>query len=80
MTYQGIQYNNFALTFGFTSDTITGQITVFETAQPANNNTILFTLDFIGTGFSSELFIPETQTHSHTFTVSRLYPKQLVSC
>ena len=70
VTYQGIQYKNFTLTFGFTSDTITGQITIFETSQPANNNTILFTLDFIGHGFSSELFIPETQLHSHTFTVA----------
>ena len=70
VTYQGIQYNNFSLTFGFTGDTITGQITVFETSQPANNNTILFTVDFIGTGFSSELFIPETQSQSHKFTVA----------
>src|SRR4030095_9055901 len=28
--YQGTQYSNFVLTFGFTSNTITGQITVFE--------------------------------------------------
>ena len=68
--YQGIQYHNFTLTFGFTSDTITGHITVFENSGPANNNTILFTLDFVGNGFSSELFFPETQSHSHTFTVA----------
>ena len=68
--YQGIQYNNFILTFGFTSDTITGEIRVFETSQPFNNNTLLFTLDFIGHGFSSELFIPETQSRSLTFTVA----------
>ena len=70
MTYQGIQYNNFILTFGFTSDTVTGEIRVFETSQPFNNNTLLFTLDFIGHGFSSELFIPETQSRSLTFTVA----------
>ena len=68
--YQGTQYNNFILTFSFTSDTITGQITVFETPQSFNNNTVLFTLDFIGHGFSSELFIPETQSRSLTFTVA----------
>ena len=67
--YQGIQYNNFSLSFSFTSDTITGQISVFETPQSANNNTVLFTLDFIGHGFSSELFVPETQSRSLTFTV-----------
>ena len=69
VTYQGIQYNNFVLSFSFTSDTITGQITVFETPQSANNNTVLFTLDFIGQGFSSESFVPETQSSSFTFTV-----------
>ena len=69
VTYQGIQYSNFILSFSFTSDTITGQIRVFETPQPFNNNTILFTLDFIGRGFSSELFVPETHLRSHTFTV-----------
>lgn len=68
--YQGIQYNNFVLSFGFTSDTITGQITVFENSGPANNNTILFTLDFVGNGFSSESFFPEFQSHTHTFTVA----------
>ncbi|HET8783837.1 MAG TPA: PEP-CTERM sorting domain-containing protein, partial [Pyrinomonadaceae bacterium] len=68
--YQGIQYGNFTLNFGFTNDTITGQITVFENAGPANNNTILFTLDFVGSGFSSESFIPELQAHRFTFTVA----------
>ena len=68
--YQGIQYNNFVLSFGFTSDTITGQITVFENSGPANNNTILFTVDFIGNGFSSESFNPGFQSHSFTFTVA----------
>ena len=68
--HQGIQYNNFTLSFSFTSDTITGQITVFETAQSANNNTVLFTLDFIGHGFSSESFVPATQSRSLTFTVA----------
>ncbi len=67
--YQGVQYNNFSLTFGFTNDTITGQITIFETSQPANNNTILFTLDFVGNGFSSESFFPESQSQTHKFTV-----------
>lgn len=70
VTYQGVQYNNFSLTFGFTNDTITGQITVFENSGPANTNTILFTVDFVGHGFSSESFFPETQSQSHTFTVS----------
>jgi hypothetical protein len=69
VTYQGIQYGNFTLSFGFNSDTITGHITVFENAGPANTNTVLFTLDFIGSGFSSELFFPETQSTRHTFTV-----------
>jgi hypothetical protein len=68
--YQGIQYNNFTLTFGFTNNTVTGLITVFENAGPANNNTILFTLDFVGSGFSSESFIPESQSHRFTFTVA----------
>ena len=70
VTYQGIQYKNFVLSFGFTSDTITGQITVFENSGPANNNTILFTLEFIGNGFSSESFFPGSQSHTHTFTVA----------
>lgn len=69
VTYQGIQYSNFILTFSFTSDTITGQITVFETPQSFNNNTVLFTLDFVGHGFSSESFVPATQSRTLTFTV-----------
>lgn len=73
--YQGIQYNNFSLSFGFNSDTVTGQITVFENAGPANNNTVLFTLEFIGNGFSSELFFPETQSQRHTFTVAEPIPE-----
>lgn len=68
--YQGIQYHNFTLSFGFTSDTITGTIRVFENSQPANNNTILFTVDFVGNGFISESFFPETQSHRYTFTVA----------
>ena len=69
MIYQGIHYTNFTLTFGFTSDTITGQINVFENPGPANTNTLLFTLDFVGQGFSSEVLIPGTQSRSLTFTV-----------
>ncbi len=68
--FQGVQYNNFILSFGFTNDTITGEIRVFETSQPFNNNTLLFTLEFIGNGFSSELFVPEFQSRSLTFTVA----------
>ena len=68
--YQGIQYKNFTLSFGFTSDTITGHISVYENSGPANTNTILFTLDFIGNGFSSELFFPESNSRRHTFTVA----------
>ena len=68
--FQGIQYSNFVLNFGFTSDTITGKITVFENSGSPINNTILFTLDFVGSGFSSESFFPETQSHRHTFTVA----------
>jgi hypothetical protein len=70
LIYQGIQYNNFSLTFAFTSDTITGHINVFQSPENANNNTILFTLDFVGNGFSSELFFPESQSHSFLFTVA----------
>lgn len=70
VTFQGVQHGNFVLSFSFTGDTVTGQITVFENPGPANINTVLFTLDFIGHGFSSELFFPETQSRKLTFTVA----------
>lgn len=69
VTFQGIQYHNFILSFSFTDDTVTGHISVFQTADSINNNTVLFTVDFTGHGFSSEVFVPETQLHSFTFTV-----------
>ena len=68
--YQGIQYSNFILNFGFNSDTVTGRIRVFENSGSPIDNPILFTLDFIGNGFSSELFFPEINSRSHTFTVA----------
>jgi hypothetical protein len=69
VTFQGIEYHNFSLSFSFTGDTVTGIIHVYQTAQPISDNTVLFTLQFIGQGFSSEVFVPETQLHSFTFTV-----------
>lgn len=67
--FQGIEYHNFSLSFSFTSDTVTGTLHVYQTAQPISDNTVLFTLEFIGQGVSSEVFVPETQLHSFTFTV-----------
>ena len=69
VTYQGVQYPNFTLSFGFTDNMVTGSIHVFETAENANNNTLLFTLDFVGSGVSSEFFDPNL-THTFHFTAT----------
>jgi len=69
VTFQGIEHHNFILSFSFTDDTVTGHISVFQTADSIANNTVLFTVDFTGHGVSSEVFVPETQLHSFTFTV-----------
>ena len=70
LTLNGITYNAFTLTFSFNDSTITGVINVFADRDIPPGTPPLFSVNFIGFGFSSVFIDPQrVRTLTTQFTI-----------
>jgi hypothetical protein len=66
LTIDGVTYDAFVISFGFTDTTITGTINVFADRNVPVGTPPLFSVDFVGQGFVT---VTENATNRSTLTV-----------
>jgi hypothetical protein len=72
LVIDGVTYNAFVIGFGFTDNTITGIINVFENRDVPIGTEPLFSMEFVGSGFATVFLFdpPNGRTFSTTFTIT----------
>ena len=77
LVFNGTTYQHFALSWSFTDSLVTGTVTVFLNGNPFPNNSVLFTLDFVGSGFETITISPEGRA-TYNFTVAVPEPASFI--
>lgn len=73
LTLDGITYNAFIVGFSFNDTEIHGTISVFSDRN--SPRTLLFSVQFVGTGFATITMNPETQSTLRRFTITNPTPE-----
>ncbi|HEU4766392.1 MAG TPA: PEP-CTERM sorting domain-containing protein [Pyrinomonadaceae bacterium] len=74
----GVTYDAFVVAFGFNDTTITGVINVFADRNPPLGSSPLFSVEFIGQGFVTSSFNPQSGITRTEFTIATPEPASLL--